>query len=164
MSAYDWSRFSQKIRIKVPVQKVYEAWTTQQGIESWFLRLSEFTTADGKLRAPDESIAAGDTYRWLWHGYPDTVQETGTILEANGNNKLHFSFGEAGNVTVNLTEEDGHTIMEIVQENIPTDEANKVTYHVGCQTGWTFYRANMKAVLEHNIDVRNIGYNNENLD
>jgi uncharacterized protein YndB with AHSA1/START domain len=164
MSTYDWSRFSQKIRIKVPVQKVYDAWTTQQGIESWFLRMSEFTTADGRPRTPGESIAAGDTYRWLWHGYPDTVQETGTILEANGNNKLRFAFGEAGNVTVNLTEQDGHTIMEIVQEDIPTDEANKANYHVGCQTGWTFYRANMKAVLEHGIDVRNIGYNNENLD
>ena len=31
--SYDWSRFSQKVRIKVPLQKVYDAWTTQKGVE-----------------------------------------------------------------------------------------------------------------------------------
>jgi len=29
---------------------IYNAWTTQEGLESWFLRLAEFTTEGGGVR------------------------------------------------------------------------------------------------------------------
>lgn len=162
--SYDWSRFSQKVRIKVPLQKVYDAWTTQKGVESWFLRMAHFSTADGRLRAPDETIAVGDNYHWRWHGHPDTVEEFGSILEANGKDRLRFIFGKAGVVTVDLKDENGATMMHITQEDIPTDEESRVQFHIGCQTGWTFYRANIKCVLEGISDARNKGYNEEQLD
>jgi hypothetical protein len=50
--------------------------------------------------------------------------------------------------------------VELVQENIPDDESGKLTWHVGCKTGWTFYLANMKSLYEGGIDLRN---KNENL-
>ena len=162
--AYDWSRFSQQARIKVPAQKVYDAWTKQDGLESWFLRMAEFNTADGRVRSRDESIAEGDTYHWRWHGHPDNVEEFGTVLEANGKDKLRFTFGKAGVVTVDLSGSNGTTMMQITQEDIPTNEESRVQYHIGCQTGWTFYRANIKCVLEGISDARNIGFNNEHND
>lgn len=155
--SYDWSQFSQKIKIKSPVANIYSVWTTRQGIESWFLRMGEFSRNGGVI-ADNESIAAGDTYRWRWHGYPDDVTETGEILEANGKDRLKFVFGEAGNVTVDITDlGDGVSEMTITQSEIPTDEKSKENYHVGCSTGWTFYRCNLKSILEGGIDIRNKG-------
>jgi hypothetical protein len=28
-------------------------------------------------------------------------------------------------------------------------------YHLGCKTGWTFYLANLKSLMEGGIDLRN---------
>jgi uncharacterized protein YndB with AHSA1/START domain len=161
MSSRDWSRFSQSIKIKAPLKTVYDSWTTRKGLERWFLRMAAFTTQDGVLSKDDEAAAMGGTYHWRWHGHPDNVEERGTVLEANGRDRLKFVFGKAGIVTVNLSEQNGLTQMEIVQEDIPTDEHGRFEYHVGCSSGWTFYRANMKAVLEGGVDIRNIGNNNE---
>jgi hypothetical protein len=46
-------------------------------------------------------------------------------------------------------------IVELVQDNISTDEKGKELWHVGCKTGWTFYLANMKSMFEGGIDLRN---------
>ena len=66
-----------------------------------------------------------------------------------------FSFGKAGNCTVNIKTELGYNIVELVQENIPDDDEGKHNWHVGCKTGWTFYLANMKSLCEGGIDLRN---------
>lgn len=154
--SYDWSQFSQWIKIKSPVQTIYDLWATRSGIESWFLRIGEFSR-NGVVLPDDEYVKVGDTYRWLWHGYPDKVAETGEILEANGRDRFKFGFGEAGIVTVDIEDiGDGVSKMTITQTNIPTDEHGKQNYHVGCSTGWTFFRCNMKAVLQGGTDIRNI--------
>lgn len=159
--SYDWSRFEQTMKIKASVEDIYNAWTTQKGLESWFLRMAEFTR-NGAVIAYDISIAEGDTYQWRWHGYPDSVTETGKVLEANGTDKLSFVFGEAGIVTVEIKDVgEGVTEMSIAQTEIPTTEEGKQNYHVGCSTGWTFYRCNMKSILEGGIDIRNKGNDND---
>jgi len=152
---YDWSRFVQRVNIKASISTLYAAWATQQGLESWFLRSAIFTTP-GKVQRPAGSfVQAGDTYAWLWHGYDDTTTEHGEILAANGENRLKFIFGKAGIVTVSIYEEQGETIVELKQEEIPTDEKCKAYFHIGCSTGWVFYLANLKSILEGGIDLRN---------
>lgn len=155
MAKYDWSSFTTRINVKAPRQKLYHAWATQFGMELWFLRLSEYKKSNGELRQNDEMVQPGDSYKWMWHGYPDDVEETGKILDSNGQDYLKFSFGKAGICTVNLKEEEGDTIVELLQEDIPTDEANMHHYHLGCKTGWTFYLANLKSIYEGGIDLRN---------
>ena len=86
--SFDWSQFSQKIKIKAPVVDLYKGWATRTGIDSWFLRTGEFSHPDGTVLGDDEFITVGDTYRWHWHGYPDSVVERGEILEANGKDRL----------------------------------------------------------------------------
>jgi len=160
--SFDWSQFSQKIKIKAPVADLYKGWATRKGIESWFLRTGEFSHSDGTVLGDDEFITVGDTYRWHWHGYPDSVVERGEILEANSKDHLKFVFGEAGIVSVDLNDlGDGVTEMTITQTNIPTDENGKQNYHVGCSSGWTFYRCNMKSIFEGGIDIRNKGNDND---
>jgi uncharacterized protein YndB with AHSA1/START domain len=155
MSTYDWSRFVTRINIKAPVETLYNAWATRAGIERWFLRLSEYKQRNGSLRDDDEHVAVGDTYKWLWYGYPDKTVEYGEILDLNDKDYLQFSFGKAGICTVRIKTEAGENIVELVQEEIPTDEKGMQYYHVGCKTGWTFYLANMKSMLEGGIDLRN---------
>ncbi|MES2772638.1 MAG: SRPBCC domain-containing protein [Bacteroidota bacterium] len=152
---YDWSQFSVRIGIKTPPENIYQYWSTQNGIEYWFLRSAEFKRPDGTLRAPGEQIEAGDTYKWHWHGYTDDVVEYGEILEANGKDRVKFRFGSAGNCTVTVSEKEGETIVELVQDDIPTDEKSMQQFHVGCQAGWTFHFTNFKSILEGGLDLRN---------
>ena len=155
MSQYDWSKFSQRIYISVPMQQVYNAWTTRTNLESWFLRKAEFKTQEGMIRGNDTPIQIGDTYEWLWHGHPDTAVEHGVVTEANGTSRFGFVFGKAGTVTIQLTDHGGITEMLLTQDQIPTDDAGKANFHVGCSTGWAFYEANIKSVLEGGFDLRN---------
>jgi uncharacterized protein YndB with AHSA1/START domain len=155
MSTYDWSKFSTRINIRANLNDIYIAWTTRAGLERWFLRMAEFTTTAKNVRGSYEGIAAGDAYRWLWFGYDDTVVETGRVLEVNGKDLLRFTFAGSCVVTVAIKIEAGETIVELQQENIPLDEDARVNYHLGCLSGWTFYLANLKSVLEGGIDLRN---------
>lgn len=152
---YDWSRFKVRINIEASKESIYEAWTSQEMLELWFLRLAEFTNHSGQIKGRFEKIEKGDRYKWLWHGYGDDTAEMGTILEANGEDSIKFTFGKAGNCTVTIKEVSGENLVEIVQDEIPVDEAGKQHFHIGCQLGWTFYLANLKSMLEGGIDLRN---------
>ena len=154
-SSYDWSRFSVRINVNAPADKLYQAWATRAGMEFWFLRVSEYQKPDGTLRGDNELVAKGDRYKWLWHGWPDDMVEQGDILDCNGKDLFKFSFGKAGNCTVKIYKEQDETIVELVQDTIPTDEQGMYYWHLGCKTGWTFYMANMKSVYEGGLDLRN---------
>ena len=155
MSTIDWSKFVTRINIGAPAEAIYRMWATRGGMESWFVRLSEYKDKDGVERGPEEEVTIGDTYKWHWFGYDDTAVEHGKILELNQKDHFRFSFGKAGNVTVKITEEDGEHIVELTQEDVPTDEKGIYNFHVGCKAGWTFYLANLKSILEGGIDLRN---------
>lgn len=156
MSEFDWSRFTVRINIKeTSVDQLYHAWATKAGMEYWFLRLAEYSSADGLLRGNTELVQTGDNYLWRWYGYSDDVTETGEILDCNGTNFLKFRFGNAGNCSVRIYPEQDETMVELVQDNIPVDEKSKQQYHVGCHGGWTFYLANLKSMFEGGVDLRN---------
>jgi uncharacterized protein YndB with AHSA1/START domain len=155
MEKYNWSKFTQRIAIKAPVQEIYDCWTTQEGIEKWFLRLGEFSNSETLLKDKNAIIQKNDNYKWMWHGYPDEVVEFGKIIEANGHNMIQFTFAEQCLVTIKIYNELNENIIELTQENIPTDEYSKTQFHLGCSNGWTFYLANLKSILEGGIDLRN---------
>lgn len=154
-NTYDWSRFVVRINVNAPADKLYHAWATREGMEYWFLRLSEYKKADGALRGDNDFVEKGYTYKWLWHGWPDETVEHGIVLDCNGKDFFKFSFGKAGNCAVTIKKEEGETIVELVQDNIPIDEQGMHYWHLGCKTGWTFYLANMKSLYEGGIDLRN---------
>ena len=155
MQTHDWSKFTLRIPVNANRDSLYRSWATQEGLEKWFLRKAAFKKPAGELVERNAFIETGDTYEWLWHGYGDDTVERGAILEANGNDSLKFSFGKAGNVTVTIKEEGGETLVELVQDEIPTDEQGKEYYHLGCSKGWTFYLANLKSIVEGGLDLRN---------
>lgn len=155
MADFDWSRFAVRININASAEKLYRCWATREGIEYWFLRRSEYKKPGGGPRAGDEAVAAGDSYQWYWHGYPDEATEEGEILDCNGKDFFRFRFGNAGLCTVSIYKEEDEHIVELIQTEIPTDEKGKQNWYIGCKTGWTFYMANLKSMLEGGIDLRN---------
>lgn len=155
----DWSRFSVKTALKADQNEILSAWTTPAGLEKWFLRMAEFSKPDGTHRDRNEKVQVHDTYKWRWHGYPDSVEEQGEILAAKNDEMLRFRFGKAGIVSVKSKLLNGETLIELFQEEIPLDESSKMNFHVGCKTGWTFYLANLKSILEGGKDLRNKNMN-----
>jgi len=151
----NWSSFTKKLGVNAPIEKLYWAWSTQEGIESWFLRKAIYTKLNGATRKPEEPIQAGDEYLWHWHGFPDSVNEANKIVSANGKDQLQFYFTGNCLVTVSLESFKGQTIVSITQENIPEDQNPKTNLLVGCGEGWTFYLANLKSILEGGVDLRN---------
>jgi uncharacterized protein YndB with AHSA1/START domain len=160
MADLDLSSFVKRIPIHVPTQAIYDAWSTQEGLESWFLRDAIFTDSSGHVRAPQEKIQQDDSYEWRWHGYPDSTNEKNRVLAANGTNYIQFNFAGPCIVTVSIKQESGETVCELIQSNFPDDEEAKLFLHFDCGTGWTFYLANLKSILEGGIDLRN---KNENI-
>ena len=155
MANFDWSRFAVRINVKAPIEKLYWCWATKDGIEYWFLRKSDYKKTDDSLYSGNEFVIKGNSYSWWWHGYPDEVVEHGEILDCNGKDFFQFSFGNAGICTVKIYEEQGESILELIQDQIPMDEKGKQDWHIGCKTSWTFYMVNLKSLLEGGIDLRN---------
>ena len=153
--SYNWKQFTKRIPVKASVKALYDAWTTQQGLESWFLRLAQFTKADGTLRPKSGHAEQGDTYKWLWFGYCDDVVEEQKILSANGWDKLSFYFSGGCIVTVSFKQEQGEILCELVQQMPMEDEKEQQHFFIECGKGWTFYLTNLKSVLEGGLDLRN---------
>jgi len=155
MENYNWRQFIKRITIHASKQSIYDAWTTQEGLESWFLRLAEFKTPEGILRKRNEAIEKTDRYKWLWFGYDDTFAEENEILLVNGKDELQFSFSGGCIVTVMIKQEKGETICELQQIMPMDDEAEQRYFFIECGKGWTFYLTNLKSILESCPDLRN---------
>ena len=83
----------------------------------------------------------------------------GTILQANGKDLFEFTFNGNGSndmiVKVTLEKDGNGSLVTLHQYNIPVTDEGKSYWHLGCKTGWNFYLTNLKAVLEHGVDLRN---------
>jgi uncharacterized protein YndB with AHSA1/START domain len=155
MNDYNWKQFVKRISVHSSAERIYNAWATQNGLESWFLRLAEFKTPVGSLRRRDQPVMQGDRYKWLWFGYDDTIVEEKEILTANGVNELRFNFSGGCIVQVIVKREDGETICELQQTMPMNDPAEQRHFFIECGKGWTFYLTNLKSILEGGIDLRN---------
>src|SRR5687768_7842140 len=147
----DWSKFTKRIPVRADMQTVYNAWTTQEELEKWFLRKAEFTKPDNTVRGRNDPVQKGDRFLWIWHGYPDSVFDKNQILEANCSDFLQFGFSADCIVSVKLFTQEGETIVELTQENIPIDDNPATNIYVDCGEGWTFYLANLKSFLQGGI-------------
>jgi Activator of Hsp90 ATPase homolog 1-like protein len=153
--SYSWNQFTRRISVKAAAKSIYDAWATQQGLESWFLRQALFIKQDGNVRTRQTAAEKGDRYQWLWYGYDDTVKEEREILEANGWDRIQFQFSGGCIVTVSIRQEAGETICELVQD-MPMDDLKEQQYFfIECGKGWDFYLTNLKSVLEGGLDLRN---------
>jgi hypothetical protein len=154
MADHDWSRFLLRIPLQSDQATIFQKLATQEGLETWFLRKALFLR-NGTPLERNNFVNKGDSYQWLWHGWPDEVCESGSVLEMNGTNIFMFSFGKAGNVRFRIYQENQYNILELVQDEIPATEEGREMYYLGCTKGWLFYLTNLKSILEGGIDLRN---------
>jgi uncharacterized protein YndB with AHSA1/START domain len=147
----DWTTFKKRIFIQKPLNDIYKSWSTKSQIEQWFLEKANYYDKSGKARKPNEPVQKGGRFVWKWNNW--NFEEEGQILNANGSDKLSFTFGAGGDVHIQLNERNGATEVILTQDNIPTDDKSKKEFFVGCSTGWTFWLANLKAWLEHGITL-----------
>ena len=154
----NWEIFDQKIRIDADSDTLYAAFATRNCMESWFLRKCEYKSGEEILLGTDY-VKQGDHYCFLWFGWDDDTVENGTILQANGKDLFEFTFNGNGSndmiVKVTLEKDGNGSLVTLHQYNIPVTDEGKSYWHLGCKTGWNFYLTNLKAVLEHGVDLRN---------
>lgn len=151
----DWSSFTVNLPLDQPSDTIINSWRSQSELEKWFLKLAEFKTPKGEIRKRQEVFHPGDTYKWQWFGWPESVEEHGEILKPREGEFLRFIFGKAGTVAVKIVEENKQTVLRLTQGNIPVDEQSKMNFYAGCKTGWTFYMLNLKSILQSGPDLRN---------
>ena len=154
----DWTKFVKRIVIESSIEEVYRSWATQSSIETWFLEKANFRN-ENQDRTSNELFQKGDNFKWKWNNW-DTIFE-GKILEANGEDLLSFTFGAGGLVHIQLKELGKATELCLTQEEIPTDDDNKMDQFVGCSNGWTFWLTNLKAFLEHGITLHATNLNQD---
>jgi uncharacterized protein YndB with AHSA1/START domain len=155
MGNYNWREFVKRITIHTEPSAIYNAWTTQEGLEGWFLSLAEFKSPQGVIRKRKEEFKQGDRYRWLWFGYDDTFAEENEIISVNGKDKVDFVFSGGCVVAVTVKQEDGETICELRQTMPMEDESLQQHFFIECGKGWDFYMTNLKSILEGGVDLRN---------
>lgn len=157
-SPYDWTRFKKKIFIKATPMQVFQAWARAESITQWFIAEAENVGPDDTPRQPAEQVQPGDRYFWRWH---QDLSTSGTMLEVVENRRLKFTFGDKTSgseekilVTVDFSDADGQTLLELTQENMADTPEAHATWHLGCNLGWSFFITNLKGLLEYGIDLR----------
>jgi uncharacterized protein YndB with AHSA1/START domain len=155
---YDWTKFRRQIFVSADKKQVFRAWITAENITQWFIASARYINELGQERTPAEFVQPGDTYYWEWH---QDLKASGTVLEVVADEMLKFTFGnkEAGSdekivVTVTFFEDGGRTRLELTQENMVDTPPAHVSWHMGCNLGWSFFMTNLKGFLEYGVDLR----------
>jgi uncharacterized protein YndB with AHSA1/START domain len=137
---YDWTRFEITFFYYAPLDRVFRAWATPGGLESFFIK--ECRTAADK----QELVSAGDAYLFRYvHGY----EHDGRFLAVEENGCIRFTFGSM-EVAVSFDTIDNGTRVVLQQSGIE----DQVFSHMNCRSCWLFFMTNLKSVLEHGIDLR----------
>lgn len=153
----DWTRFEKKVFIDAGRERVFDAWALPNEITRWFIAQADYFTSDGRPRGGQQPIEAGDRYHWRWH---QDLETQGAICQVIPGSRLVFTFGRVEGasedvlVTVDVAPAaDGRTVLTLIQENMPLTPAGQ-QFHLSCNLGWSFFMTNLKAVLEHDVDLR----------
>lgn len=155
MEVNEFSKFKLRVNINAPIEQVFDRWATPAGLESWFLRNAKFYNNEGQEVDKNSHLKEGSTYEWYWHGYSDAVVEKGKVLKVENGNHFAFTFSLECKVTISIYAEEGETICELVESDLPVDEETIKRHYAGDSRGWVFYLANLKSILEGGLDLRN---------
>lgn len=179
-SGRDWTGFVQAVHIQASPGEAWSMFATPSGIERWFTASAETTRGD-RVIGGSEVFQPADRVRFVWivpspetapaggsgspseaetNGAPATVEmpETNEILEVVPGRRLRHGWYEGkGWVEYRVLphREERRVTIELEQRMDPAhDFALLEGAYVGCRQGWAFYLANLKAVLEHGLDLR----------
>jgi len=148
--AYDWTRFTVHMYCRAPLDRVWSAWSTAAGLESFFIARATHTAADGTERGPKDEAQAGDAYCW---DFCQPFQLRGAFRSVERPHRIAFSFGGM-ETTVSLRDAGDAVDVELHQIGCRTDDPGRVGDHLNCRSCWVFFLTNLKSVLESGTDLR----------
>ncbi len=167
-TARDWTGFVQAIHAKVSPAEAWRRLATPAGISSWFTGKTEVRRGE-RLLPPDEQLAVGDHITFTWFvpapaekRTPESptvaATELDAVLEVEPGRRLRHAWYEGKGwieYRVLTDRADGRVTVELEQRMDPANDfAMLEGAYVGCREGWAFYLTNLKAVLEHGVDLR----------
>src|SRR4051812_4766423 len=125
---YKWNHFQINYYYPSTVEKVFQAWSTCEGLKSFFIEEIEVTGINGDVRTDDEQIQTGDKYSWTWrHDY----SISGEFKSVIRNERVEFTFGEMM-VSVHFKPVSDAVLVQLNQTNIPLTDQAKPTSHMNC--------------------------------
>jgi uncharacterized protein YndB with AHSA1/START domain len=152
--------FHHSIYLNSPIDKVYQAIASANGLKSWFIGNAVFTDVNGNARLPEHPIQLNDTFIWNWLAKDLSI--TGKVLESDKNKIFSFTFGISFEVTITLKVSNKRTLLTLTQKYAPGAEHNDFA-NINCCVCWGFFLTNLKSVLEHGNDLRETLVDNESL-
>lgn len=157
MTEHDWTYFIRKIYVKSSKEDLFSMWVDPENITKFWLSDAKYFSSQDN--SPSSSLPkAGDLYEWT---FSSGSKMRGKVLEIEDNRRFKFTFGktyqdsdENVHVTILIDGDENESWVELLQENIGTDEFGKVHYYISCQLGWMNALMNLKSVVEQNYDLR----------
>lgn len=148
---FAWNNFSIFFYYPISTSEVFRAWATAKGLKSFFIEDIQVIGSDGHVRGENEVFQSGDHYNWRWrHDY--SARGKFYVVRPD---LVFFSFGSM-DVSIYLRQVGQQCELKLVQENIPVDEKGKSQSHMNCRICWTFFLTNLKSVLIHHADLRDV--------
>lgn len=157
--SFNRERFRHAVLVNASWDTVSDALLTASGFEKWFIGNASYTDSNGILCDSDELIHEGDNYKWHWLAKDFSV--SGTILKIN-DDSVSFTFGDSFIVDINFKELDGRILVTLEQKYAEGAMKNDFNY-TNCCVCWVFFLTNLKSVLEHGADLREVASDNEEL-
>lgn len=146
----DWTRFHLYVAIGAPPDELFRAWSTSQGMESFFVEMMAIRNSDGRLLDPGEPATQGCRFVWRWDS---GALVSGEFLNVQPGRELGFTFG-ASKVCIRLQQQESGTILELCQYDMEDTQQNRMHLHTNCRAAWVYFLTVLKTLLEHGIDGR----------
>lgn len=146
----DWTRFHLYVAIEATPERIFRAWATSQGMESFFVEMMAIRDRNGRLLAPDEPVTAGCHYVWRWDS---GALVSGEFLDVITGSELGFTFGES-KIRICIHPQETRTVLELCQYDMEDTEHNHMHLHTNCRGAWVYFLTTLKTLLERGIDGR----------
>ncbi len=148
--SYDWSTFSITFYYNAHITRVFRAWTTAAGLESFFIERCVFNNEQGEGKDANQPPATGDHYLWKFR---QDFEVEGTVTTIVEREQFSFSFGQM-HVDVFFRVVGEQTEVQLVQSKIPNTPDGHVMGHLNCRSCWIFFMPNLSSVLDQTHDLR----------
>jgi uncharacterized protein YndB with AHSA1/START domain len=158
MDPEKWKRFVQRIDVEAPIERVFAAWATAEGVAGWMVMESSLLDADGNEREPGATAEAGDRFRSAWHTGDGGEAR---ILEVRSPDLIRFTMQEGTEVEATMEPLDDGSVMVTMTQTHDLDDEMNLTLLLAFKHGWAFYLTNLKSVLEGGKDLRNFTHDIE---
>ena len=146
----DWTQFDLHVAIDAEPDRILEAWSTIDGMESFFVEMMRITRPDGVERTSQERAEPGDKFVWRWQNGRCVL---GEYRQSQADDEVRFTFGES-KICITVKPYRSGSLLRLKQYEIPENEDARMHIHANCRGGWVYFMTVLKTLLENGVDGR----------